>query len=36
MPLIHAVTRYTREASVHALERAIGGVVRFKAADGAC
>ena len=35
LALIHAtVTWYTR--AYYALERAIGGVVRFKAVDGAC
>ena len=29
--LLRVVTHYTREAGVHGLEHAIGGVVRFKA-----
>jgi ATP-dependent Lon protease len=33
--LLHIVTHYTREAGVRALERAIGGVVRFKAVEWA-
>jgi len=31
--LLRVVTHYTREAGVRALERAIGGVVRFKAVE---
>jgi ATP-dependent Lon protease len=31
--LLSMVTQYTREAGVRALERAIGGVVRFKAVE---
>ena len=33
--LLSIVTQYTREAGVRALERAIGGVVRFKAVEWA-
>ncbi|KJA17866.1 hypothetical protein HYPSUDRAFT_45862 [Hypholoma sublateritium FD-334 SS-4] len=33
--LLHIATRYTREAGVRSLERAIGGVVRFKAVEWA-
>lgn len=33
--LLHVATRYTREAGVRSLERAIGGVVRFKAVEWA-
>ncbi|KAI0297950.1 hypothetical protein BC826DRAFT_999741 [Russula brevipes] len=33
--LLRVVTHYTREAGVRALERAIGGVVRFKAVEWA-
>ncbi|EDR09375.1 uncharacterized protein LACBIDRAFT_326126 [Laccaria bicolor S238N-H82] len=33
--LLHITTRYTREAGVRSLERAIGGVVRYKAVDWA-
>ena len=33
--LLSVVTQYTREAGVRALERAIGGVVRFKAVEWA-
>ncbi|KAI0298983.1 Lon protease C-terminal proteolytic domain-containing protein [Multifurca ochricompacta] len=33
--LLQVVTHYTREAGVRALERAIGGVVRFKAVEWA-
>ncbi|TFK71533.1 ATP-dependent protease La [Pluteus cervinus] len=33
--LLHIVTRYTREAGVRSLERAIGGVVRYKAVEWA-
>jgi len=33
--LLHVITHYTREAGVRALERAIGGVVRFKAVEWA-
>ena len=31
--LLHITTRYTREAGVRSLERAIGGVVRYKAVE---
>ncbi|KIM41792.1 hypothetical protein M413DRAFT_445015 [Hebeloma cylindrosporum] len=31
--LLHIATRYTREAGVRSLERAIGGVVRYKAVE---
>ena len=31
--LLHIATHYTREAGVRALERAIGGVVRYKAVE---
>ena len=33
--LLHIATRYTREAGVRSLERAIGGVVRYKAVEWA-
>ena len=33
--LLHITTRYTREAGVRSLERAIGGVVRYKAVEWA-
>ena len=33
--LLHIATRYTREAGVRNLERAIGGVVRYKAVEWA-
>ncbi|KAF8064020.1 ATP-dependent protease La [Lyophyllum atratum] len=33
--LLHVATRYTREAGVRSLERAIGGVVRYKAVEWA-
>lgn len=33
--LLHIATRYTREAGVRSLERAIGSVVRFKAVEWA-
>jgi ATP-dependent Lon protease len=33
--LLRVVTHYTREAGVRALERAIGGIVRFKAVEWA-
>ena len=33
--LLHITTRYTREAGVRNLERAIGGVVRYKAVEWA-
>ena len=33
--MLSVVTQYTREAGVRALERAIGGVVRFKAVEWA-
>lgn len=33
--LLHIATRYTREAGVRTLERAIGGVVRYKAVEWA-
>jgi ATP-dependent Lon protease len=33
--LLSVVTKYTREAGVRALERAIGGVLRFKAVEWA-
>lgn len=33
--LLHIVSRYTREAGVRNLERAIGGVVRYKAVEWA-
>jgi ATP-dependent Lon protease len=33
--LLHVATRYTREAGVRNLERAIGGVVRYKAVEWA-
>jgi ATP-dependent Lon protease len=33
--LLHIATQYTREAGVRSLERAIGGVVRFKAVQWA-
>lgn len=33
--LLRTVTHYTREAGVRALERAIGGIVRFKAVEWA-
>ena len=33
--LLQTVTRYTREAGVRSLERAIGGTVRFKAVEWA-
>ncbi len=33
--LLHIATRYTREAGVRSLERAIGAVVRFKAVEWA-
>ncbi|KAJ2934551.1 hypothetical protein H1R20_g2520, partial [Candolleomyces eurysporus] len=33
--LLHIATRYTREAGVRSLERAIGGVIRYKAVEWA-
>ncbi|KAG6907031.1 hypothetical protein DXG01_010866 [Tephrocybe rancida] len=33
--LLHIATRYTREAGVRSLERAIGGIVRYKAVEWA-